>query len=128
MLSESENSNGAVGNESAVRRLLYEIADELTAQRDRLGSVLEALPVSPRADVMHLGEEIADFPTEARRTIECALVDHLDPLAHALRMAADYRPEAEKPDHEDSSATRDRSAGASAPHRRREKPGESHRD
>lgn len=93
MLSEPRiHPNGQAGGEIAARRLLREIAADLAAQRERLVAVHEALPVSPRADVMLLDEESADFSTEARRTIECALVDHLEPLIRILRAAADYQP------------------------------------
>ena len=83
-------------DESAARRQLADIAGELTALRERLADVHAALPISPRADVMHLGEETPDFPTEVRRTLECTRADHLDPLITALRMAANYRPENER--------------------------------
>jgi predicted trehalose synthase len=83
-------------DESAARRQLADIAGELAALRERLAGVHAALPVSPRADVMLLGEETPDFPTEARRTLECTRADHLDPLITTLRTAADYRPENER--------------------------------
>ena len=94
MLSESRISPTVQESaEAAARRLLREIAAALAAQRERLVAAHDAVPVSPRADVMLLGEETVDFPTEARRTIECALIDHLDPLIQALREAAEYSPE-----------------------------------
>jgi hypothetical protein len=96
MLSESRISPTVQeSGEAASRRLLREIAEELAAQRERLVAAHDAIPVSPRADVMLLGEETVDFPTEARRTIECALIDHLDPLIQSLRTAAAYEPEAD---------------------------------
>lgn len=96
MLSESRTIPTVQESGEAVsRRLLHEIAGELAAQRERLVAAHGAIPVSPRADVMLLGEETVDFPTEARRTIECALIDHLEPLIQSLRTAAAYEPEAD---------------------------------
>jgi hypothetical protein len=95
MLNEARDIS-SISDETATRRLLHAIADELAARGKDLAAVRDALAVSPRADVMLLGEETADFSTEVRRTIDCALVDHLAPLVHALRMAADYTPESEE--------------------------------
>lgn len=95
MLNQARDASSA-SDETAARRLLHAIADEVTALGKDLAVVRDALPVSPRADVMLLGEETADFPTEARRTLDCALVDHLAPLVQALRIAADYIPESEE--------------------------------
>jgi hypothetical protein len=97
MLSESRMDTTGQGRADAEsRRLLREIAAELAAQRERLAAVHDAILVSPRADVMLLDEETADFSTEARRTIECALIDHLDPVIQSLRTAAEYEPEREE--------------------------------
>lgn len=95
MLNEARDVS-STSDETSARRLLHAIADELAARDKDLAALCDALPVSPRADVMLLGEETADFPTEARRTIECAQVDHLRPLIQALRTAADYTPEGEE--------------------------------
>jgi len=78
--------------ETAVRSQLREIAGLGVALRERLLAAHGSLPVSPREDVMLLGEEDADFSTEMRRTIECVLADHLEPLIRALRTAAEYTP------------------------------------
>ena len=78
--------------EPAARLRLHELASLAETLRDSLQATHDSLPVSPREDVMLLGEEDPDFPTEARRTIECALVDHLEPLIQMLRNAADYKP------------------------------------
>ena len=43
--------------------------------RYRLRGVYSSLPVSPREDVMLLGEEEMDFSTEARSILECLLND-----------------------------------------------------
>ena len=76
--------------EAAVREELRQAGGELERLRRRFQLVLDGLPVSARADLMLLGEEDADFATEARRTLECLLCDHLDPLIEALRATADY--------------------------------------
>ncbi|HEX7183125.1 MAG TPA: hypothetical protein VF756_14890 [Thermoanaerobaculia bacterium] len=46
---------------------------ELKAMRYRLLGVHASLPVSPREEVMLLGEEEMDFPTEARAILECVV-------------------------------------------------------
>jgi hypothetical protein len=76
--------------ESEARAQLRAITTELDTLRLRLVAVHAALPVSPSADLMHLGEEEPDFPTEARRTIECTLFDHLEPMLRDLATVADY--------------------------------------
>ena len=76
--------------ETAARLQLHELASLAETLRDRLRATHDSLPVSPRADIMLLGEEAADFSTEARRTVECVLADHVDPLIRALQGAADY--------------------------------------
>ena len=81
--------------EATARGLIREIVSDLEAARSRLTAACMDLPVSPRSDVMLLGEEEADFTTEARRTIECVLQDHLEPLIQALLAAADYQPAGE---------------------------------
>lgn len=80
-------------SETDARVRLREMAGLAATLRDSLLAAHDRFPVSPREDVMLLGEEDTDFFTEARRTIECALADRLDPLIEALRMAAEYKPE-----------------------------------
>jgi hypothetical protein len=82
--------------EPAARLRLRELVSLAETLRDSLLATHASLPVSPREDVMLLGEEDPDFFTEARRTIDCALADHLDPLIQALRMTAEYKPESER--------------------------------
>jgi hypothetical protein len=79
--------------ETVVRMRLRELGDLAATLRDGLLTARDSLPVSPREDVMLLGEEEVDFPTEARRTIECAVVDHVEPLIRTLYSAADYKPD-----------------------------------
>ena len=77
--------------ETAARLRLRELARLAETLRDGLRAAHDSLPVSPREDVMLLGEEDADFFTEARRTIECVLADLVEPLVRALGAAAEYR-------------------------------------
>ena len=79
--------------ETALRFRLRELAGLAATLREGLRSARESLPASPREDVMLLGEEDADFATEARRTIDCVLTDLVEPLIHALESTADYQPE-----------------------------------
>lgn len=77
----------------AVRRELEEIASEFEALGVRLRTVHGSLPVSPREDLMLLGEEDPDYSCIARGAIECALNDHLKIVVEILHSAA--RSEAE---------------------------------
>lgn len=90
-------SMGGQTPETAVRLRLREMAGLGAALRESLLSARDSLPVSPREDVMLLGEEDADFPTEVRRTIDCVVVDLLEPLIQALQVAAEYQPGGELP-------------------------------
>ncbi|HKH44002.1 MAG TPA: hypothetical protein VKM72_04985 [Thermoanaerobaculia bacterium] len=87
MLSSPHEAAG----EAAARRRLGEMAGLAATLREGLLAAHESLPVSPREDLMLLGEEDVDFATEARRTIECALADHLDPLIRSLQAVAEDR-------------------------------------
>jgi hypothetical protein len=72
----------------AVQRELQEIASEFEALGVRLRTVHGSLPVSPREDLMLLGEEDPDYPCIVRGAIECASNDHLRILVETLRSAA----------------------------------------
>ena len=78
--------------EEAACRQLREIAADLEGSRSRLLAVHGSLPVSPREDLMLLGEEDPDFACEIRRAIECALGDQLEPLIRNLLRAAGRTP------------------------------------
>jgi hypothetical protein len=58
----------------------------------RLEGIHAGLPVSPREDVMLLGEEDMDFATEVRSVIECVLNDNIQPAIRDLKAAAAYQP------------------------------------
>lgn len=75
--------------ETAVALELREIAGAADALGARLLTLHASLPVSPREDVMLLGEAEPDFSCEMRAAIECGLNDHLQPLIETLRAAAD---------------------------------------
>ena len=72
----------------AVQRELQEIASEFEALGVRLRTVHGSLPVSPREDLMLLGEEDPDYSCIVRGAIECALNDHLGTLVETLLAAA----------------------------------------
>lgn len=71
---------------------LRRMADRWEQDVDRLRKIHASLPVSPREEVMLLGEADADIPTELRAAIECVIPDRLEPAIRTLREAADYRP------------------------------------
>lgn len=64
--------------EAAIRKELEKIAEGMKSLRFRLLGVHATLPVSPREEVMLLGEEDPDFATEARSIIECLIHDAMD--------------------------------------------------
>jgi len=70
--------------ENATRTEVDDVVQKLKALRAHLLGLHDRLPVSPREDVMLLGEEEPDFPTEARATIECVLHDQLEPAIRDL--------------------------------------------
>ena len=71
-----------------VQRQLEEIAGEFEALGTRLRAVHASLPVSPREDLMLLGEEDPDYSCIVRGAIECAVNDHLGILVETLLTAA----------------------------------------
>ncbi len=71
------------------RQQLREIAQQGELLENRLRAIHGSLPVSPREDLMLLGEEDADFSCRARSAIECALADHIEPLLRELRALAE---------------------------------------
>jgi len=84
-----ESSNSLQGEErEAVQRQLEEIVSEFEALGGRLRTLHSSLPVSPREDIMLLGEEDPDFPCVVRGAIECALDDHLRIVTETLLTAA----------------------------------------
>ncbi len=78
------------GRDQTAREKLRGWAGDLEVMGQQLRALHDLLPVSPRADVMLLGEEETDFATEARRFIECALGDHIEPLIRELLATAAY--------------------------------------
>jgi len=74
--------------EAATREQLREIAQDEESLGHRLRAIHGSLPVSPREDLMLLGEEDADFSCRVRGGIECALADHVEPLLRDLRALA----------------------------------------
>ena len=71
---------------------LRKAAADLEEIGARLKGVLAGLPVSPREDVMFLGEEDMDASTEMRSVVECVLNDSIQPAIRDLKAAAAYQP------------------------------------
>lgn len=59
--------------EAEAREEIERSIGTLKAMSYALRGVHASLPVSPREEVMLLGEEEMDFPTEARAIIECVV-------------------------------------------------------
>lgn len=84
--------------EAAVREELEKAAADMKSLRFRLLGTHATLPVSPREEVMLLGEEDPDFATQARSIIECVIHDAIDSAIEDLINAARYGLEEEEPE------------------------------
>jgi hypothetical protein len=78
--------------EDVAQAELRQMAERWEQDVDRLRKIHGSLPVSPREEVMLLGEADADVSTEVRAAIECVIPDRLEPAIRTLREAADYHP------------------------------------
>lgn len=76
--------------EVEIREELEKAAAELRSLRLRLWGAHAIMPVSPREDVMLLGEEDPDFATEVRSIIECVIHDAINSAIGDLISAARY--------------------------------------
>jgi len=76
--------------ETALREALDQAFSHFAAGRDQLKALFARVPVSPREQVMLLGEEAYDFATEVRTWIESALDMQLEPFLRDLRAVAAY--------------------------------------
>jgi hypothetical protein len=86
MKDESDSLKGSV--RETVQAQLEEIVTALESLGTRLLAVHSSLPVSPREDIMLLGEEDPDYSCAVRGAIECVLSDHLEIVVQALLAAA----------------------------------------
>lgn len=77
--------------EDLAQAQLRDIAERWEQDADRLRKIQGSLPVSPREEVMLLGEAEPDVATEVRSAIECVIADQLEPAIRTLRAAADYQ-------------------------------------
>ena len=86
----SEDSGGLfqAAEKEVVKRQLEKIVSEFEELGTRLRAVHAGLPVSPREDIMLLGEEDPDFSCVVRGAIECASNDHLKNVVETLLTAA----------------------------------------
>lgn len=86
----AEASDGSLqsADREAVQRQIEEVVSDFEALGTRLRDVHSSLPVSPREDVMLLGEEDPDYPCIVRAAIECVLNDHLPIVVETLLAAA----------------------------------------
>lgn len=84
--------------EAAIREELEKIAEDMKSLRFCLQGVHSTLPISPREEVMLLGEEDPDFATEVRSIIECVIHDAMDSAIEDLTNAARYGLPEEEPE------------------------------
>ena len=81
---------------AAMEARTRELAAEVDALADKLRDFHGGIPVSSQEALMLLGEVDMDFATALRSTIECLLVDRLEPAAVELKKWAAYRPPAKE--------------------------------
>lgn len=81
--------------EDKAQTKLRGIVAKMEKIRDLLRRIHADVPVSPREEVMLLGEAEPDVATEVRSVIECVLADRVEPAIEALAGAAAYRPKGE---------------------------------
>jgi hypothetical protein len=78
--------------EDRAQAKLRKAVAKMETVRDLLRRIHADVPVSPREEVMLLGEAEPDVATEVRSTIECVLADRIEPAVRDLAEAAAYRP------------------------------------
>ncbi len=78
--------------EDEAQEKLRKAVAEMETVRDLLRRIYADVPVSPREEVMLLGEAEPDVATEVRSVIECVLADRIEPAIQALAEAAAYKP------------------------------------
>ena len=79
-------------DEDKAQAKLRKSVAKMEAVRDLLRRIYADVPVSPREEVMLLGEAEPDVATEVRSAIECVLADRIEPAIQSLAEAAAYRP------------------------------------
>jgi hypothetical protein len=87
-MGEERRSSLEERDREAVQREVEGIVSEFEALGVRLRTIHGSLPVSPREDIMLLGEEDPDYSCIVRGAIECTLSDHLGIVVETLRTAA----------------------------------------
>jgi hypothetical protein len=87
-----ESMSGTLQEASMTREAVQAQLEKVVADFESLGARLRvvhgSLPISPREDLMLLGEEDPDFYCVVRGAIECGLNDHLKPLVQMLLATA----------------------------------------
>lgn len=81
--------------EDEAQEKLRKAVAKMEATRDLLSRIYAGVPVSPREEVMLLGEAEPDVATEVRSAIECVLADRIEPAIRILSEAAAYKPQGE---------------------------------
>lgn len=81
--------------EDEAQENLRKAVAKMETTRDLLSRIYAGVPVSPREEVMLLGEAEPDVATEVRSAIECVLADRIEPAIRILTEAAAYKPKGE---------------------------------
>jgi hypothetical protein len=79
-----------------VRARIRTVVWALRQTTAQLEEIHADVPASPREEIMFLGEEDWDFPTEVRTAIECVVQTQLTAAIDQLTALAEYRPGAEE--------------------------------
>ena len=79
-------------DDDKVRARIRSVVWALRQTTAQLEEIHAEVPASPREEVMFLGEEDWDFPTEVRTAIECVVQTQLTAVIDQLTTLAEYRP------------------------------------
>jgi hypothetical protein len=79
-----------------VRTRIRTVVWALRQATAQLEEIHADVPASPREEIMFLGEEDWDFPTEVRTAIECVVQTQLTAAIDQLTALAEYRSGAEE--------------------------------
>jgi hypothetical protein len=79
-------------DDDKVRAQIRSVVLALRQTTAQLEEIHADVPFSPREEIMFLGEEDWDFPTEVRTAIECVVQTQLTAAIEQLAALAEYRP------------------------------------
>ena len=78
-------------DDDQVRERIRSVVWALRQTTAQLEEIHAEVPASPREEIMFLGEEDWDFPTEVRTAIECVVHTQLQAAIEQLAALAEYQ-------------------------------------